>query len=161
MTILQNRTHRIVKPSAKMVEMPKDEPSAISQGYNRYQQILRTIGELYSYKYGDIRRRLASEVYKSGTDPNSRAEIKEAEQKIAKGHKRSKRTPRTLSQGLQNYHKVLRTVRDLYPYRYQDAQKLASKIHKSGIDSNSEIEIMKEESRISRRRYRKLLRQVE
>ena len=74
----------------------------------------------------------------------------------AKGRKRVERAPRTLSQGLQNYHKVLRTVRDLYPYRYRDAQKLASKIYKSGIDPNSKIEIMKDIQRADEQRFTNL-----
>ena len=55
----------------------------------------------------------------------------------------------------------MRTIRELYPYSYRDAQRLASTIYKSGIDADSEIEIMREESRVSRRRYRELIGQVE
>ena len=131
------------KKASKSVKAPKEEPSAISQGYKKYEQILKTIGELYSYKYGE-RRKLASTIYRSGVDPTSLSEVMKAEE-ISKRPK-PKREPRTLSQETRNYHKVLRTIRELYPYSYRDAQQLASTIYRSGADS--EIEIMKEESRI-------------
>ena len=56
----------------------KKEPSAISQGYREHEQILKTIGELYSNKYGE-RRKLASIIYRSGMDPTSLSEVMKAE----------------------------------------------------------------------------------
>ena len=68
--------------------------------------------------------------------------------------------PRTISKSLQEYNQILRTVRELYPYGYRHAQKLASEMYRSGIDSKSEIAIMSMESELTKRRDSKELDKV-
>ena len=152
-TVLRPRTKAVAKSPAKSTKSSVKVYEG-RQGLAKYRDILKVISnKAYSGIYGD-KRTIASQLYRSGGDPHSINDVKEAMMITAKGRKRVERAPRTLSQGLQNYHKVLRTVREIYPYKYQDAQKLASKIYKSGIDPNSEIEIMKAESRIAKSQYR-------
>ncbi len=81
---------------------------------------------------------------------------------VVKGTKviKSPKTPRTLSKGLQKYIQILRTVRGLFPYAYRDAQKLASEMYRSGVDSESEIAIMLMDSKISRRKASKQIEEV-
>ena len=137
----------------KVVKIPKATTDVIESspvggrqsGLARYREILRQLKEANRPRgvVSGGRREIASKLLKMNGDPFSRDDVREAVRRIAKGVREVKKAPRTLSQGLKNYNKVLRTIRELYPYSYRDAQRLASTTYRSGINPNSEIEIIK------------------